>query len=40
MHYSHFAEVAEVEVGAIEALVTNTDDRSLIATIAGDVMVD
>jgi hypothetical protein len=35
-----FAPVAEVEVATIEALVTNTDDRSLIATIAGDVMVD
>jgi hypothetical protein len=37
---SHFAAVAEVEVGAIEALMTNTDDRSLIATIAGDAIMD
>jgi hypothetical protein len=40
LRYSHFAAVAEVEVGAIEALVTNTDDRSLIATIAVNVTVD
>ena len=40
MHYSHFASIAEVEVVAIEAFVTNTDDRSLVATIAGDVVMD
>jgi hypothetical protein len=40
LHCSHFAAVAEVEVGAIKALVTNTDDRSLIATIAGGATVD
>lgn len=37
---SHFAAVAEIEVWAIEALVTNTDDRPLIATIAGGATVD
>lgn len=40
LHYSHFAAVAEVEVGAVEALVTDTDDRPLIATIADNGTVD
>jgi hypothetical protein len=40
LRYSHFAAVAEIEVGTIEALVTNTDDRSHLATIARNGAVD
>lgn len=40
LRHSHFAAVAEVEIGTIEALMTNTDDRPLIATIAGNESVD
>jgi hypothetical protein len=36
----NFAGVAEVEVRAVEALVTDTDDRPLIATIAGNGTMD
>src|SRR5258708_7565883 len=40
LKHSHFAAVAEVEVWAIEAFMTNADDRSCVATIAGDVPVN